>query len=747
MLFSSTYKPWFIGLIVIFTLANGIFLTQTRFDFNVENLFPRQDEDLTFFQENIDQFQSDKKYLIIGIKQENGIFNQDFLFRLEKFTNDLDSSALALTASSITNIKYYIINPFMKVKEEPFLHLQEGNSYEQDSLFLSEYQDVKEKFISSKGQGVALYLELKNDMNQREEKELLVKVEELLQRGKFQEYHFSGSINTDDVYQEALKSELTKLLSLSLILILIVIFLTFRSVWGVIVPFSIILLTVMWTMGSMAAFGVSINVITVLIPSVIAIVALSDVIHIMSRYKEERKHISNRRVAMNLALKDIGIAIFLTSITTAFGFLTLGYADIQPFIEFGMFTALGVIYAWFLAVFLLPLLLVIVPENIIAASPASVGTWPIKMYSWVSQNHRLIIIATVVLLSIAGIGIMRLKVDSKLYEELSAGDNYSSSLHFFDQHFAGIRPVEIYLEVLGDGDIFEIETLSRIDSLDKYLMEEYGVNGLYSVNTQIKRFNRSLKGGRPHHFTLPTSSNKLELITQMLKNQYKDLQLNTILSQDYKTTMISAKISDLGSFEIRQRNKKLEAFLSETFPPEQYRTRITGKSLLLDRSNEVITYNLGYGLLTALLVVAIIMGILFKSVRMSLIALVPNVLPLFLIAGIMGLFDVGLKMSTAVIFTVSFGIAVDDTIHFLSRFNTELKKTSNWSEALKITYYSTGRAIMITSFILVLGFGVLMFSEFTTNFITGFFVSLSLLFAVFADLFLLPVLLIRLGRE
>ena len=180
----------------------------------------------------------------------------------------------------------------------------------------------------------------------------------------------------------------------------------------------------------------------------------------------------------------------------------------------------------------------------------------------------------------------------------------------------------------------------------------------------------------------------------------------------------------------------------KTFPLEKYQARITGKSLLLDKSNEVITYNLGYGLFTALIVVAIMMGILFKSVRMALIALVPNVLPLFLVAGIMGLFGVGLKMSTAVIFTVSFGIAVDDTIHFLSRLNTEMKKTSSLPEALKITYYSTGRAIMITSLILVLGFGVLMFSEFTTNFITGFFVSLSLLFAVFADLFLLPVLLI-----
>ncbi|MCB0855421.1 MAG: MMPL family transporter, partial [Bacteroidetes bacterium] len=343
-------------------------------------------------------------------------------------------------------------------------------------------------------------------------------------------------------------------------------------------------------------------------------------------------------------------------LTTALGFLTLGFADILPFIEFGVFTALGVIFAWFLAVFLLPVLLVFIPVH---TSPSyEFGRkWPFFLYQWVINHKRSIIGISLLITAISGIGVSQLKVDSLLYEELSAGDRYSSSLHFFDKHFSGIRPVEIYIETLDDSTVFTSETLARIDSLDDYLTEFYGVRGIYSINTQIKRINRAMHRGLPHHFRLPSNAATLEKILHLVKNQYHSLALNTILTPDYKATVIAAKISDLGSYEIGKRNRALSEFLEQTFPPDQYLFRITGRALLLDKSNEVIAYNLGWGLLIALGAVSVMMGFLFKSLKMALMALIPNLLPLLIVAGVMGLFGVGLKMSTAVIFTIAFGIA------------------------------------------------------------------------------------------
>ena len=325
---------------------------------------------------------------------------------------------------------------------------------------------------------------------------------------------------------------------------------------------------------------------------------------------------------------------------------------------------------------------------------------------------------------------------------MSAGDEYSASLNFFDQHFSGIRPVEIYIAAIDSGnDMLTYESLKKLEVLEDFLREEFEVGTVYSSVTQFRRLNRSLKRGNPRQFKLPSDDDTYQLIRNYLEGAYYAYGLHSILSPDYRSTMVAAKIQDEGSFRIRQKNQLLQRFLQREFPVDQYYTRITGHALLLDKSNEIITWNLGYGLLTAVCIVALIMGILFRSAKMVLIALIPNMLPLLFVAGLMGYMNIGLNMSTAVIFTIAFGIAVDDTIHFLSRLNTEWKQTGDVLAAIKTTYLSTGKAIMITSLILIFGFGIFLFSAFNTTYMTGLFISVSLLFALFSDLLLLPVLI------
>ncbi|MEM7369775.1 MAG: MMPL family transporter [Bacteroidota bacterium] len=742
MVFSRKLILLFIAL---FTGINLVWLTSLRFDFDIENLFPKQDEDLVFFQSHLQQFQSDKQYLIVGIEAEHGIFNQGFLQQFAALTTELDSSEWVQTASSITNIRYHKLDALQRLRDQAFLHPDDPDRYASDSIFLESYADVAEKFISSQKNAVSLFLELSPELTPDEHPTFLQSLRQQLEKYGFYTYHFSGAIDTEQSFVEQLKSELILLLSLSLVFILVVLYLTFRSRWGVLAPFGIISLSVLWTIGTMAAFGVAIHTLTVVIPSIITIVALSDVIHLMARFQEELAVAELPKLAMQLSIKDIGLAIFLTSLTTAFGFLTLSTADIQPFIEFGVFTAMGVIYAWFLTIFLLPPLLEWIGNIQAINHVGQLHVSEIELgFQWILRSRFFILGLAVVLIGISLVGVGHLRVDSTLYEELSAGDEYSASLNFFDQQFAGIRPVEIYLECLApDESILDQKTLQKIDLLEKYLSHTYRVHSLYSINTQVKRIHRSMKRGRARFFVLPEASDTTTygLIRFALDSAYDQLELRSILSADYRSTMIAAKINDLGSWEIGKRNEALEEYLQELFPAEDYIARVTGKALLLDKSNEVISRNLGLGLLIALLVVALLMGLLFRSVPMAFIALIPNLLPLLFVAGLMGWIGIGLKMSTAIIYTIAFGIAVDDTIHFLSRFRSEIKKTSSVEEALRRTYLSTGKAILITSLILVLGFGILMFSAFRTTFLTGMFISLSLLFAVFADLFLLPVLL------
>lgn len=749
MYFALKYRNLILGLIFVFTAINGYFLTQLKFDFDIEQLFPIHDTDLDFYQTYTSQFRYDKSFLIVGIECDSGIFNASFLPQVDRLTKELNTSRYINSATSLTSIKYAEINRFFGTLDYAFFQPDQPATYAADSAWFYAYGDVKEKFVSSQDNAICVYLELSPELTDEDETACLAEVESILKANSFQKYHFTGHIETNHLYAAELKAEMMRLMAISLVFILIVLYATFRSVKGVLLPLVIILITGIWTLGTMSAFGITINTLTVIIPTIILIVALSDVIHLMSRFDEQLTAKISKDLAIKLAIKDIGMALFLTSVTTAMGFLTLTYSDIRPFIEFGIFTALGVMYAYLLAIILLPILLSS-SEILPVSRKKEVGkkAWMKYLYDWIQARPITVILIAGIFTLVAGYGLSQIRVDSKLYDEISSGDTYSESLNFFDKHFSGIRPVQVYLEIKNPTEtLFDHPHLAKIDSLEKYLLETYGVNSVYTLATQVKRLNRALHNGNPEYFRLPKNLRMSRQIRNMLDTTYQKVELNSILSPDYGGTLIEGKINDLGSHQIRLKNEKMNVFLASLFPPDQYLVRITGKALLLDKSNEIITRNLGYGLLIAILIVAMLMGIIFRSIRMAFIALIPNVLPLLWVAGLMGILGIGLKMSTAVIFTIAFGIAVDDTIHFLSRLKFEWERSSDMEEAIKETYFSTGKAIVVTSVILILGFGVLMFSAFTTTFTTGLFISITLLFAVFSDLLLLPILISLLWKN
>jgi hypothetical protein len=301
----------------------------------------------------------------------------------------------------------------------------------------------------------------------------------------------------------------------------------------------------------------------------------------------------------------------------------------------------------------------------------------------------------------------------------------------------------MYLEVAdSSSSIMDIEILQEIDHLEKYLLEDYGLRDVYTIATQVKRFNRLHHQGSPLAFVLPGDPSFLQYLTDKVLANQEELSLPSILTLDEKSTQITGKMEDLGSAAIKERNSQLTAFIDSTIAPDLLKIHLTGTTLLLDKSNEVITYNLLYSLIFAIVVVSLLMGWMYRSLRISMLAILPNILPLLLMLGLIGWTGMGLKMSTVIVFTIAFGIAVDDTIHFMSRLKTELETGIPSALAIANTYRSTGKAIVMSSIILVLGFSVLLLSSFQTTFTTGLLVSLALLFALFADLLLLPVLLV-----
>ncbi len=760
------YQVQFLLLIILITAVQLFFVSRLEYAYDIEQLFPVNDPELKFYRDVSEKFALHKEMLILGVENKQGIFNKDFLHRLDSLTQKLGRHPLIETVNSPINQYYFVWAPFGD-KKKFFIYPRDTSRYQQDSVFLHAYKDVASKFISRKNTAICCYLFLKEALDENSKDEMRSYVHQIIETIGFEKYYLYGDIYVRDSFIEDLQAEMFWLSGLSIIVILCILFFSFRSIWGVFVPILVVLITVVWTLGTMRIFGVSINLMTVLIPTIVSIISLSDVIHVMNRLSEQSGIL--KQEAIKIALKDVAVAILLTSITTGLGFATLAYSNIGPFIEFGVFMTIGVAYAYILAIFALPVFLNVLPyrdlereqlrkhlykkmqsvrgENLIFW----IGLEKIQVRSFLHALHRftqkkpnIILFFTSILLLLSFLGMSRLKIDSYLYDELSAKDPFSEALNFFENHFSGIRTFDLYLEVVDESkNLLDKDILEQVDRLENYLLEEYGLLDVYSIGTQVKRANRFFRRGDPASFVLPTDTSLLKTIRRELLQNQETLGLKAIMSENKREGRITGKLKDYGSSIMRSKNRQLLAFIANNIDPSLLKTKLTGHAQLLDKSNFLITYKLLYGLMFAIAVVCLLMGLLYRSFKIVVLALIPNILPLLMILGIIGWAEMGLKMSTSIIFTVVFGIAVDDTIHFLTRLNNELKKTSSLEEAIQTTYLSTGRAMIITSLILMFGFAVLLFSSFQSTFITGLLISLALVFALFADLMLLPVLLKR----
>lgn len=747
MIFSPRFRKLILVLTGIITVVMGISVNGLTFDYEVESFFPKNDPDLIFYESIQGKFTQAGSFVTVGIQADQSFFREDLLVRLDFLSKEIHRQEAVIEVSAATNIRNSVFS-WLGRRERPFLNPGKPEMYEADSAYFFAYQDLWVKFFSPDAQATCLYVEIREDLSVSERQEFVDNLKRSLAAQRFGEYYLYGDIIARDSNVKTLQQEMAMLSGLAFLLILVVLFATFRSFWGIVMPVIIVSLTVMWTLGLMAFFGATINMMTVLIPTIISIVALSDVIHILSRFKDYRLTYSVEE-ALEKSLKKIRLVIFLTTITTSIGFLTLSFSTIQPFIEFGIFTAVGVMIAYFLAVGLLPVLVMLVPIRPGNISP----TWSLSSLladhigPWIYRFFKPILIVSLVVVGISLYGMTRVKVNAKLYEDISSGDEFSQTLRFFEHNFGGIRTVELYLG-LGDTSktFLDKKVLAQVKKVHDFLDQNYQLADLTDISTILKRAHRGMNGGKPEFFTLPYDRDQAAFIDLMLYNEYENLQIQSIITPNLKESRITGKTQDLGSYEIALRNEALYQFINDSVDQSILQPRLTGVTHLLDKSNELISQKLLLGLIVAILAVSLMMGFLYKSWRMTLIAVVPNLLPLLMMVGIIGWLDIGMKMSTAIIFTIAFGIAVDDTIHMMSTLQAELQKGRSTKTAIRRTFATTGKAIVVTSVILICGFGILLFSSFQSSFLTGLLISLTLLLALFSDLMLLPALLVGLKK-
>ncbi len=736
-----------IYIIVLITLVSLIPLRSLKFEFNIEKLFPSGDSDLVFFQKFQQQFNSqiDDEFIFIGLKNKSGIFQQDFLVKTDSLTRFVKglyhiTKIYSLTTSNSIYFKNEEINA------RPLLHIRQPELYKDDSVYLFQSKEYRDLLVSKDGKAIAIAAFNEQNLTDDEKDIILNSIRQKINQLQFDEAHVTAKIRVERVYIQEIQKNLKTYLFLSLLFISLFLFLLFKSVKTIIVPLLIIGVSIIWALTVIAVTGNKLDIISSLLPPILAAICMSDIIHLSTHYIENLRAGLEKKEALNKTYKEIGLATFYTCCTVATGFFTLGITNIIPIRNFGFFAAIGIFIGFGITMFSLYAFYLLSPVPKVVYQKTAEHRWNrflvLTFKSVVKYKYRILVFFGLVILGSVYFT-SKIQINSSLLQEIPKHNPILQDYEFMENDFAGTRPFELSLTLKNkQTSHFDIPVMKKVETVENFLRDSCGVGYIISPLSLFKGANKAFKGGENKDFVLPDSAKEVNRYYEAIQQTEFADELQHYLSEDGTQLRVSGRLPNLSMKEFESVRTKIDNFFIESRYNGIFDHHITGSAVLLDKSTYSLTNNLFTGILIDAFIISIIALLLLKGWRIVLIVLIPNVIPLLVMAAIMGMMHINLKADTSVIFAIAFGIAVDDTIHFLSRLRLELSRGLTIPYAVKRTYLSTGKAIIITTLVLLSGFLTLLSSSFGGTFYIGLLISLCLFTALIMELTITPILVL-----
>ena len=725
----------------------GYSSSKLEFDYDFEKFFPQENNDLAFYEDYREKFENDNDFILLGFANEGGVFEQEFLEKIESFTVKLRTLPHLREVVSPLEMSYFQLSPGgMGFKKSPIFHVDDPEQYAADRERLENSIEPVAEMVNLENNSLIVVIKNKQLINKEDSDELATALQDLIDEEGFKEIHMMGKIMGQQEYIAVMKVEFLTFASISIFVLIVFLIIAYRALWGILIPLATVLLAVIGSLGFMQLSGTPLNMMTTLLPVIMLVVGMSDVVHLVSKYLEEIRYGRTKTVAIKNMLKKVGVATLLTSLTTALGFVTLVGVGMEPIQDFGIFTAVGVILAFVLSILFIPSIFLNIKKPKITDSTKVQNAWERglgKFFIRLCRNQKTVLVAYTILTIICILGASRIQFDYFLMQDLGEDQPLMQDLRYFQKQFGGIRPFEMAIIPAEGKELTDFDVIRETEKLEQYLDNEYGVNQMISPTVPFKFANKTLRNGRDEYYKIPENEKRFDYLKRQMEKFESREEFQQIVSADKRVGRVFGRMIDPGSRKMLQLNDSLAVFYQNNIDSSVLSYKLTGTPVIIDEAGRHVSENIVIGLLFAFLLIGISMAVLFKSIKMGLISLVPNMFPILLTAGYISFAGIDLNMSTAIVFTIAFGIAVDDTIHFLSRYRQEMGHGRTNLFALRRTFISTGKAIIITSIILLGGFGSLIFSNFLSTFYIGLFVSMTLVFAVVTDLTLLPMMLLK----
>jgi hypothetical protein len=566
------------------------------------------------------------------------------------------------------------------------------------------------------------------------------------------EVHFSGLPYIRTITSKKVEKELLLFVFLSLIIASILLFILFRSFRAVMFAMLVVTIAVVWVLGTIVLLGYKITMLTGILPPLLIVIGVENSIFLLNKYLNEYRLHGNKVKALSRMISRIGNANLLTNATTAAGFAAFIVTSNALLVEFGIVASINILVTYLLSLFLLPILFSYFPvprqKHMKHLEKGIIKRIVEMVVRVVTTRRKIIYIITLILFATAVFGITKLKTTGNIVDDISSKDKLYKDMIFLEKNFKGVMPLEITIDTKKPKGILRLSTLSKIDQLQDTLETYPEFAKPLSVVEVVKSAKQAFYGGNPKMYSLPNNQEKNFILSYVpnLEGGKKGV-LNAFVDSNLQVTRISAQMANIGTNDIERILNDLEPKIEEIFPSDKFEVHLTGTSVVFLKGTNYLVMNLFMSLGLALVIITILMALIFSSFRMIMISLIPNLIPQILTAGMMGFFDISIKPSTILIFSIALGISVDNTIHYLSRYRLQLKH-HNWNIRSSVfgALEETGYSMIYSAVVLFFGFYIFTLSSFGGTEALGYLVSFTLVVALLSNLFVLPSLLLSLDK-
>jgi predicted RND superfamily exporter protein len=757
------YKKTYLFFILLSTVVMGYFAVQIKLSYEYTKAIPSDNPKFIVYNEFVKKYGVDGTTVVVGFKT-NQFYTKDFFNQVDALHKTIKQNTAVAEVMSIPTA-YTISKDSVETKfnAAKIFHAP----YTSDSLLLADktvfenlpfYQNLY--YNPDSNSYIMAISFIADSINSVSRTKIIGSIQNELERfsqSTKTEVHISGLPFIRTIMADRIKKEMLWFLVGSLVLSAITLLLFFRSISATIMSLAVVLMGVIWSLGTMVLLGQKITLLTALIPPLIVVIGIPNCIYFLNKYHTSYRETNDKDKALVQMVGRMGVVTLFCNITAAIGFFVFALTKSPLLKEFGWVSGLNIMILFFISLFFIPPVLSYLPvpkaKHVRYLDNQYLEKILIKIERWAFTHTKWVFGITIIAILISLVGVLQIKKEAFIVDDLPKQDKLYTDLKWFEQHAGGVMPLEVLVDTKKpNGLIRSIKPLEQIEEFNTFLLEQPELGKPLGLLEGIKFAKQAFYDGDSLSYAVPTGTEMAFIGPYFASAAPKEgvkptgnnpaQLLNKFIDSAKRQTRISVNMKDIGSAKLPILLQKIDSASIAIFDTAKYNVVITGSSVTFLEGSNFIVKGLGESIFWAFLLIAICMIFLFRSFPILICSLIPNIVPLFITAGIMGWTGVSLKPSTVLVFSVALGIAIDVTIRFLVNYKQELPHLNYQVHTTLVqTIKHTGISIIYTSLVLVAGFIIFCFSDFGGTKALGWLTSITLVVSTLTNLVLLPALI------